>query len=72
MLGTWKFQNAPFKLSKSPAEVYRPPPMIGQHNKEIMEELLGISHQELQQGYEDGTLWPPEMPQFPYIEEARR
>ena len=72
MLGTWKFQNAPFKLSKSPAEVYRPPPMIGEHNKEIMEELLGISHQELQQGYEDGTLWPPEMPQFPYIEEARR
>ncbi len=72
MLGTWKFQNAPFKLSKSPAEVYRPPPMIGEHNKEVMEELLGISHQELQQGYEDGTLWPPEMPQFPYIEEARR
>ena len=72
MLGTWKFQNAPFKLSKSPAEVYRPPPMIGEHNKEIMEDLLGISHQELQQGYEDGTLWPPEMPQFPYIEEARR
>ena len=54
MLGTWKFQNAPFKLSKSPAEVYRPPPMIGQHNKEIMEELLGISHQELQQDPEDG------------------
>jgi len=72
MLGTWKFQNAPFKLSKSPAEVYRPPPMIGQHNKEIMEDLLGISHQELQQGYEDGTLWPQGMPQFPYIEEARR
>ena len=72
MLGTWKFQNAPFKLSKSPAEVYRPPPMIGQHNKVIMEDLLGISHQELQEGYEDGTLWPPEMPQFPYIEQARR
>ena len=72
MLGKWKFQNAPFKLSKSPAEVYRPPPMIGQHNKEIMEDLLGISHQELQQGYEDGTLWPQDMPQFPYIEEARR
>ena len=61
-----------FKLSKSPAEVYRSPPMIGEHNKEIMEELLGISHEELQQGYEDGTFWPPEMPQFPYIEEARR
>ena len=72
MLGTWKFQNAPFKLSKSPAEVYQPPPMIGQHNKQIMEDLLGIGHQELQEGYEDGTLWPPEMPQFPYIVEARQ
>ena len=38
MLGPWKFQNAPFKLSRSPAEVRKPPPMIGENNREIMED----------------------------------
>ncbi|MFQ6028721.1 MAG: CaiB/BaiF CoA transferase family protein [Dehalococcoidia bacterium] len=70
MLGAWKFQNAPFKLSKSPATLSKPPPMIGQHNKEVMEGLLGLSHEELVEGYEDGTFWPPEMPQYPYIQEV--
>ena len=72
MLGSWKFQNAPFKLSESPAAIRRPPPMIGQHNREIMEDLLGLTHDELQDGYQDGTFWPEEMPQFPYIQEAIR
>ena len=70
MLGTWKFQNAPFKLSKSPAAIKRPPPMIGEHNKEVLEELLGVPHEELQAGYKDGTFWPEKMAQFPYIQEA--
>jgi crotonobetainyl-CoA:carnitine CoA-transferase CaiB-like acyl-CoA transferase len=72
MLGSWKFQNAPFKLSESPAAIRRPPPMIGEHNREIMEDLLGLSHDELQDGYQDGTFWPEEMPQYPYIQEAIR
>ena len=70
MLGTWKFQNAPFELQKSPAEVVRPPPMIGQHNREVFEDLLGLSPQEIRDAYEDGTFWPPEMPKYEYIEEA--
>ena len=70
MLGPWKFQNAPFKLSKSPAVVSAPPPMIGHHNREVLEDLLGESHQDVLAGYEDGTLWPKEMPKFKYVEEA--
>ena len=62
MLGPWKFQNAPFELKKSPAEVVRPPPMIGQHNREVFEGLLGLSPQEIRNAYEDGTFWPPAMP----------
>ena len=50
--------------------MYRPPPMIGQHNREVMEELLGLSHHELEDGYKDGTFWPEEMPMYPYVEEA--
>jgi hypothetical protein len=37
-----------------------------------MEDLLGLTHDELQDGYQDGTFWPEEMPQFPYIQEAIR
>jgi crotonobetainyl-CoA:carnitine CoA-transferase CaiB-like acyl-CoA transferase len=69
MLGTWKFQNAPFKLSKSPAQMHRPPPMVGQHNIEVFVDLLGMSPGEVREAYQDGTLWPPEMPMFPYMQE---
>ena len=72
MLGTWKFQNAPFKLPKSPAVISRPPPMIGQHNHEVLHGLLGLSEEEIREAYDDGTLWPPEMPKYPYLQEALR
>jgi len=70
MLGRWKFQNAPFKLSRSSAVVDRPPPMLGQHNLGVLEGLLGLSHQQLLAGYQDGTFWPPEMPMYAYLKEA--
>ncbi|MCI0879301.1 MAG: CoA transferase, partial [Chloroflexi bacterium] len=70
MLGTWKFQNAPFKLSKSPAVMHRPPPMLGQHNPEVLQDLLGLTPEEVREGYQDGTLWPQEMPLYPYLQEA--
>ena len=72
MLGRWRFQNAPFKLPKSPATISRPAPMIGQHNQEVLQGLLGLSDDELVEGYQDGTLWPTEMPKYPYLEEALR
>ena len=70
MLGNWKFQNAPFKLGKSPARIVGPPPMIGQHNREIFERLLGLTVEEISEAYDDGTFWPTQMPKYPYIQEA--
>ena len=46
-----------------------PAPLIGQHTREIMEGLLGLSHEELVAGYEDGTFWPKGMERYPYMEE---
>jgi hypothetical protein len=34
-----------------------------------MEGLLGLSHQELVSGYEDGTFWPTARERYPYMEE---
>ena len=70
MLGKWKFQNAPFQLAKSPAEVVRPPPMLGQHNREVFEDLLGLPIDDIVEAYDDGTFWPQEMPKYPYIQES--
>jgi benzylsuccinate CoA-transferase BbsE subunit len=68
-LGDRKLQNAPFKLSDTPAWNQLPAPLMGQHNQEILEGMLGINHDDLVTGYEDGTFWPKDMERFPYIEE---
>ena len=68
-IGRWKFQNAPFKLSETPAINYNAAPMIGQHNQEVFEGMLGITHEEFIAGYEDGTFWPKSLDLYPYMEE---
>ncbi len=68
-LGTWKVQNAPFKLGETPAVNHLPSPLIGQHTREIVEELLGYGHDELRAGFADGTFWPKGRAPFPYMEE---
>lgn len=70
LLGRRKFQGPPFKLSKSPAVMHRPGPLLGQHTREVCERLLGLSLEDIRQGYADGTFWPPEMPLYPYIQEG--
>ncbi len=71
-LGRRKVQGVPFKLSKTPAAIRSPAPLIGQHTPQVLQELLGLSQQELREGYSDGTFWPKSMPLYPYIEEALR
>ena len=72
-MGNWPLQNAPFTMSETPPFNSRPGPLIGGHNKEVYEGLLGISHQELVDGFEDGTFWPKNlsMDEYPYFNEMR-
>ena len=69
VLGDKKLQNAPFKLSETPAVNHLPGPLIGQHNREVFEGLLELSHEELVAGYKDGVFWPKATPLYPYMEE---
>ena len=71
-LGLRKFQNAPFKLSETPAHNFKPAPLIGQHNQEIYEGILGLSHQEFVSGYEDGTFWPKTMDRYNYMDDMMK
>ncbi len=33
----------PYKLSQTPARLHRPPPLLGEHNEEVLADLLGYS-----------------------------
>jgi crotonobetainyl-CoA:carnitine CoA-transferase CaiB-like acyl-CoA transferase len=71
-LGSYRVQNAPFKLSETPARNHLPAPLIGQHTQDIVEGLLGYSHDDLRAGFEDGTFWPAKRERFGYMEEMLR
>jgi len=43
-----------------------------EHIREIVEGLLGYSHEELRAGFADGTFWPTKRARFPYMEDMLR
>ncbi len=45
--GSLLYPGAPYRLSETPCAVDRPAPLLGQHNREILEDGLGLSAQEL-------------------------
>ena len=69
VIGKYRFQSAPFKLSETPAINTKPAPMIGQHNQEIFEGMLGLSHEDFVSGYENNTFWPTTLDRYPYMDE---
>lgn len=68
-LGTYKVQNAPFVLARTPAFNHSASPRIGEHTREIAEGLLGLASDDVRAGFSDGTFWPPERPRFDYLQE---
>jgi crotonobetainyl-CoA:carnitine CoA-transferase CaiB-like acyl-CoA transferase len=41
------FPGFPYKMSETPAELHRPPPMLGEHTDEVLRGLLGYSDEEM-------------------------
>jgi len=45
--GTLKLVGFPYKLSNTPAEVQKPPPMLGEHTEDILKNVLNYSSDEI-------------------------
>ncbi|MCK6585676.1 MAG: CoA transferase [Anaerolineales bacterium] len=45
--GTLKLPGFPYKFSATPAEIQKPPPMLGQHTEEILKSLLNFSAEDV-------------------------
>jgi formyl-CoA transferase len=45
--GTVQFPGFPYKFSDTPAAVRRPPPRLGEHTEEVLQDLLGYAAEEV-------------------------
>ena len=45
--GTVRLPGFPYKFSQTPAEIHRPPPMLGQHTEEVLMSLLEYSAEDV-------------------------
>jgi crotonobetainyl-CoA:carnitine CoA-transferase CaiB-like acyl-CoA transferase len=55
-IGEVSFPGFPYKFSDTPAQLRRPPPLLGEHTEEILVELLGYSPQEVASYREQGVV----------------
>jgi crotonobetainyl-CoA:carnitine CoA-transferase CaiB-like acyl-CoA transferase len=42
-----QFPGFPYKFSQTPAEILRPPPMLGEHTEEVLMSLLDYSTEDV-------------------------
>jgi benzylsuccinate CoA-transferase BbsF subunit len=55
-IGPHSYNSPAYRLSKTPCEMNRPAPCLGEHNSFVYSELLGISDDEIAQMIMDGTI----------------
>jgi crotonobetainyl-CoA:carnitine CoA-transferase CaiB-like acyl-CoA transferase len=56
MAGRIPLVASPIRLSETPVEYRLPPPMLGQHTREVLEEVLGMDSQDIARLREGGIV----------------
>ncbi len=54
--GTYEYAGAPYKLSRTPWELRSPAPTLGQHNREVLGGLLGLTDGEIDALRREGVI----------------
>jgi crotonobetainyl-CoA:carnitine CoA-transferase CaiB-like acyl-CoA transferase len=67
VIGPLRYQRLPFTGSEMALSLRSAGPLAGQHNREILCDLLGIPVEQVRAGYADGTFWPPDVPLESYL-----
>jgi crotonobetainyl-CoA:carnitine CoA-transferase CaiB-like acyl-CoA transferase len=55
-VGPIRLPGLPIKLSRTPGAIRRPPPVVGQHTAEVLQELCGVDQVELEQLQRDNVV----------------
>ena len=55
-MGASVYNAPPVRFSRTPVELKRPAPLLGEHTDEICRELIGISAEEIRELKETGVL----------------
>ena len=55
-VGHYRFDGFPWRLSRTPGRVTRPSPLFGEHNDELLRDVLGLSAQETAELRESGVV----------------
>jgi crotonobetainyl-CoA:carnitine CoA-transferase CaiB-like acyl-CoA transferase len=55
--GRFRYAGWPYKMLTSPPAVARPAPLLGQHNREVLEDTLGCSPDEFTSLCRTGAVW---------------
>lgn len=58
--GDLTLAGSPFKLSETPGEVRAPAPLLGEHTREILSEVLDYSGDDIESMLEHQVVWVPE------------
>ena len=56
-MGKKKVLGPPWRFSKTPAEIQRPGPLLGQHNDYVLGELLGMSRRDIERLTEEQVVY---------------
>ncbi len=56
VIGDMLIPKLPIMFSETPSEIERPAPLLGEHNKKILKELLGYNDEEIEKLERDGVL----------------
>ncbi len=56
------FESTPVSMSETPPKIYNRAPLIGEHNEEAYERLMGFSAEKVRELVSNGTLWPKGLP----------
>jgi CoA:oxalate CoA-transferase len=56
-LGKMTVMNSGLHFSRTPADIYGHPPFLGEHNEELLEDLLGLDHDTVKKLTKSGVLY---------------